>query len=245
MTPPPSSQAAEPTQVDDAVWSKRAQLVVRRRTRDLLAVDPHFKAMKPRARRLMRVLIVWHDPATGHLMIRTKNATLVDMLECSETTLRRARHEAIDAGFIAGYAPGDGGRGTGDGGWAGRYTISRTPEEAAEARALRQAPDAPYWPAVPERHRLGTPLLEERRGRPKADEEKPAGKPRRPAAPAAPRADVSKGAAKRVDEVLDGTGSRYDPATPEQVATSTRHAAEARADLERKKALRKQQQQAS
>lgn len=162
--------------------------------------------MKPRARRLMRLLIIWHDPATGHLMIRTKNATLTEVLECSETTLRRARHEAIEAGFIVGYAPGDGGRGIGDGGWAGRYTIARTPEEAAEARALRQAPDAPYWPAIPERQRLGVPLLEERRGRPAAGtgETTEQRQPRQPRHQSgAPRADIAHGADKSVATALD------------------------------------------
>lgn len=159
----------------------------------------------------MRLLIIWHDPATGHLMIRTKNATLTEVLECSETTLRRARHEAIDAGFIAGYAPGDGGRGVGDGGWAGRYTISRTPEEAAEARALRQAPDAPYWPAVPQRQRLGVPLLEEQRGRPPKEAAKPASRQQREK----PARDVAHGAAKAVADVLPPTPLIED--TPEQI----------------------------
>jgi len=216
VTPLPSSQAKEPAQVSPALWTKRAELYVRRKTRDRLAEDPHFRAMKPRARRLMRVLIVFHKPATGHLPIRTKNATLLEMMECSETTLRRARHEAIAAGFIAGYDPGDGGRGVGDGGWAGRYTISRTPQEAAAARALRQAPNAPYWPAIPEREELPSPLMPAYSSRQTAPKKKaPAGKAR----------DVAQAAQQTIPEVLpDGPATRYDPITDDAREANSQNA---------------------
>lgn len=189
-------------------------MVLRQQTREHFKKDPVFRSLLPRARRLMNALIIFHDPSTGHLGHRTKNATLCEACECSNSTLCRARRELIEAGFIVGYAPGDGARKTGDGGWAGLYTIARNSEEAAAARALRQNPDAPYWPARPARKRLEQPVIEEQI-------RKPARRPRKTAQQTTGKArDVAHAADKPV-EPASGWG-------PEDSARIHRGAAAAR-----------------
>lgn len=181
MTHPSSPTTAKTqTGADNARagWTRTAERLARKATYNVIAADPHFQEMKPRARRLVKVLIAFHVPATGHTERRTKNETLRTFCDCSVSTIVRARHDAIAAGFIVGYAPGDGGRGVGDGGWAGRYTVARTPEEAAEARALRLSPDAPYWPAIPDRTPAAAPGADIQKQEDSAPRKRP-GRPRK------------------------------------------------------------------
>ena len=112
-----------------------------------LLYDPRAQELSRRAHALLKQLVVWHDPLTGHLPKRdTYNATLSTILRYSPTTLSRARRELIDRGLLIGYQPGDGRAG-------GRYVIARSWQEAEQAAAARAelGDAAPYWPPLPAR----------------------------------------------------------------------------------------------
>lgn len=111
--------------------------------REAILGDARMKGISRRAHLLLRQLLFWHDPLTGHLYSRTPVANLEKALLCSDTTIMRARRELIAAGLLLGYRPGSGEEGS-------RYHVARSWEEAEAAAAARKAPDAPYFPEVAE-----------------------------------------------------------------------------------------------
>lgn len=107
--------------------------------------SPRGYALKRRQRSLLKQLMAWVNPLTGHLKFATMNATLERELAISTRTLARARRELIELGLLIGYQPGDGRH-------PGRYTIARSWAEADEAAAERRRNGGtPYFPPNPQR----------------------------------------------------------------------------------------------
>ncbi|NUR04317.1 MAG: hypothetical protein HOY79_49790 [Streptomyces sp.] len=110
----------------------------------------------------MRTLLLWHDPLTGYLKSRTRAYNIMDRLDISESTLRRARRKLIHFGLIVSYVPGDGRI-------ASTYVVARSWDEAGAAVKLRESlgEDAPHFPELVDR----TPSAVDKRPAPPAGDD--------------------------------------------------------------------------
>lgn len=140
--------------------------------------NPRALSLTHRQYNLMRQLLLWINPATGHLRYATMNCTLERELRVSTSTLARARRELIEMGLIIGYRPGDGRV-------PGRYTLARSWAEAdAQAAERKRAGGRPYFPPIPDRTAQAQQAAQAS-PEPKPQEQAPAApRPRRSAGPA-------------------------------------------------------------
>lgn len=134
---------SDPQTIGDV--TARQKLANRRAIFKSIMGNPRALTLTRRQYNLMRQLLLWINPATGHLRYQTMNCTLERELRISTSTLARARRELIELGLIIGYTPGDGRA-------CGRYTLARTWEEAdAHAEERKRAGGKPYFPPNPQR----------------------------------------------------------------------------------------------
>lgn len=128
-----------------AQMTARQKVANRRAIFKAIMGNPRALTLSHRQYALLRQLLLWINPATGHLRYATMNCTLERELRRSTSTLARARRELIELGLIVGYRPGDGRV-------PGRYTLARTWEEAdAQAAERQRTGGRPYFPPIPDR----------------------------------------------------------------------------------------------
>lgn len=136
----PKSRYVRPRKSQAVIEMAQAQ-------RDSILDDPRAAFLSRWEYLLLQQLLYWHDPMTGRLYSRTPVRNLEKKLQVSDTTIMRARRGLIAKGLILGYVPGRGM--PGEMAVASTYHVARSWAEADQGAALRQLPDAPYFPELP------------------------------------------------------------------------------------------------